>query len=66
MEKYNGTALLVPLATKFARKGLFVGVRQQVSAQVLLVLGGKAAAEALVGPQVRVQLRVSLKPTNTQ
>lgn len=50
-----------PLPTEVARKRLFVGVGQHVPPQVLLVLGGKAALAALVGPQAGVLHHVGLQ-----
>lgn len=50
-----------PLAADVAGEGLLVGVRQHVSAQVLLVLGGKAAVLALVGPEAGMLLQVALR-----
>jgi len=56
---------VVPLATQLAEEGLLVGVGHHVSPQVLLVLGGEAAAGALVRPQVRVQRHVFLVAVKT-
>lgn len=55
------TALASPLPAEVAGKGLLVGVGQHVPPQVLLVLGGKAALAALVGPQARVLCHVGLQ-----
>lgn len=49
-----------PLPTDRAGKGLLVGVRQHVPAQVLLVLGGEAAVAALVWPKAGVLNHVAL------
>ena len=48
------TVGVLPLSTQLAGEGLLVGVGHHVPSQVLLVLGGEAAAGALVWPQVRV------------
>lgn len=55
-----------PLPAEMARKRLLVGVGQHVSPQVLLVLGGKAALAALVGPQARVLCHVGLEQKQSQ
>lgn len=44
-------SLASPLPAEVAREGFLIGVGQHVPPQVLLVLGGKAALAALVGPQ---------------
>lgn len=50
-----------PLPTDLAGKGFLVGVRQHVPAQVLLVLGGKAAVGALVWPKAGMLHHVALR-----
>lgn len=49
-----------PLPTDLAGEGLLIGVGQHVPAQVLLVLGGKAAVGALVWPEVGMLNHVAL------
>lgn len=55
-----------PLPAELALEGLLVGVGQHVPPQVLLVLGGKAALAALVGPQTRVLGHVGLRAGRRQ
>lgn len=54
-------AVLSPLSTKFTSKRFLVGVCHHVSAQVFLVLGGKATVGTLVGAQIGMLLHVSLE-----
>lgn len=54
-------AVLSPLSTKFTSKRFLVGVRHHVSAQVFLVLGGKATVGTLVRAQIGMLLHVSLE-----
>lgn len=60
-KSYKETVVIQPLAAKFAGEWFLVGVGHHVSAQVLLVLRGKAAARTLVRTQVGVHPHVSLK-----
>lgn len=50
----------LPLSTDLAGEGLLVGMRHHVSPQVLPVFRGKAAAGALVRPQVGMHAHVGL------
>ena len=50
----------IPLSTDLAGEGLLVGMRHHVSPQILLVLGGKAAAGTLVRSQVGMHDHVGL------
>lgn len=49
-----------PLSTEVTCERLLIGVGQHMPPQILLVLGGKAALAALVGPQARVLCHVGL------